>query len=145
MKNSAAKTLLEKMDNKNCYYKNAMGVIAMREGKNAEALKWFADCHRPEAKINAAVIDILEGRYKDALTKLNGTGDHNEPLAHILNGQPEKAVVTCKCPHASYLKAVIAARKGDAETCKKELENAAKREDYAKRMLTDIEFAKILR
>ena len=66
-------------------------------------------------------------------------------LLHILNGQPEKAVVTYKCPHAAYLKAVIAARKGDAETCKKELETAAKREDYAKRMLTDIEFAKILK
>ena len=68
MKNSEAKALLEKINDKKCYYKNAMGVIAMREGKNAEAMKWFNDCHRPEAKINAAVIDILEGRYKEALT-----------------------------------------------------------------------------
>ncbi|NLX40704.1 MAG: hypothetical protein GXY75_02250 [Bacteroidales bacterium] len=143
--NSAAKSLLGKMNNKNCYYKNAMGVIAMREGDYEEAKKWFAETHRPQGKINAAVIDILEGKYKDALNKLEGTGDHNEPLAHILNGQPEKAVVTCKCPHAAYLKAVIAARAGDAETCKKELETAAKREDYAKRMVNDIEFAKILR
>ncbi|MDD2594214.1 MAG: hypothetical protein PHD11_00140 [Bacteroidales bacterium] len=143
--NSAAKSLLNKMDKKNCYYKNAMGVIAMREGNNTEAAKWFAESHRPQAKANAAVLDILNGKYNDAVAKLAGTGDENEGLAYILTNQLDKAsaAVTCKCPHAAYQKAIIAARKGDTATAKKELETAVKRADYAKRIATDVEFAKV--
>lgn len=140
-----AESFLNKMDKKNCYYKNAMGVIALRKGDNETAAKFFAESHRPQAKANSAAIDIMNGKYQDAVTKLAGTGDENEALAYILTGQLDKAsaVLTCKCPHASYQRAIIAARKGDVETAKKELETAVKRADYAKRIPTDIEFAKV--
>lgn len=144
-KNNEAASLLEQMGKKNCYYKNAMGVIAMREGNNDKAAEWFASSHRPQAKANSAVLDILNGKYKDAAAKLEGTGDENEGLALILTNQLDKAkaAVKCKCPHAAYQKAIIAARKGDVETAKTEIANASKREDYAKRIVNDIEFAKV--
>lgn len=144
-KEDKAESFLNKMNKKNCYYKNAMGVIALRKGDNETAAKFFAESHRPQAKANAAAIDIMNGKYEDAVAKLAGTGDENEALAFILTNQLDKAsaVLTCKCPHASYQRAIIAARKGDVETAKKELETAVKREDYAKRIPTDIEFAKV--
>ena len=63
----------------------------------------------------------------------------------ILTNQLDKAsaAIKCKCPHASYQRAIIAARKGDAQTAKAEIEKAAKRADYAKRIETDVEFAKV--
>ncbi|MDD2293363.1 MAG: hypothetical protein PHD07_04040, partial [Bacteroidales bacterium] len=144
-KNDEAKALLEKMEKQNCYYKNAMGVIAMRKGNNEEAANFFANSHRPQAKTNAAVLDILNGKYTDAAAKLEGTGTENEGLAMILTNQLDKAsaAIKCKCPHASYQRAIIAARKGDAQTAKAEIEKAAKRADYAKRIETDVEFAKV--
>ncbi|MCK9626332.1 MAG: hypothetical protein M0R23_07740 [Bacteroidales bacterium] len=144
--NADAKSYLAKIENKDCCcYKNAMGVISMRNGKNEEAAKWFAESKSEEAKANSAVLDILNGKYADAVSKLAGTGDENEGLAFILTGQLDKAsaAIKCKCPHAAYQKAIIAARKGDAATANKELQTAAKRADYEKRILTDIEFAKI--
>ena len=48
---------------------------------------------------------------------------------------------SCLCK--AYMRAIVAARQGDAATAKKELETASKSEKFAKRALTDIEFAKV--
>lgn len=144
-KNSDAKNMLDKVNKKNCCVNNAYGVIAMREGNNDKAAEYFANVKCKHGKINSAVLDILNGKYAEASEKLAGTGDHNEGLAYILTNQLDKAssAITCSCPRSSYLKAIVAARKGDAATANSELEKAGKNENFASRAITDIEFAKI--
>lgn len=138
-----AADVLAKVENQDADYNNVKGIVAMRQGKLEEAAKYLKAANTPEAKANLAAIDILNGDYYEAATKLAGTGDENEALAYILTDQLGKAsdALKCKCPHASYLKAIVAARKGDVDRAKAELENAGA--EYAKRAETDIEFAKV--
>ena len=121
-----------------------MGVIALREGNNDEAAKYFAASGNETSKENAAILDILNGKYADAAAKLaNASCCENAALAYILTDQLDKAAaaITCSCPKSSYLKAVIAARQGDAEGVKANLEAASKNADLAERAAKDIEFA----
>ena len=141
-----AKSFINKIDNKDCKcVKNLLGVLAMREGDNDAAAKYFKESGNEAAKANLGVLDILNGKYADAAKKLEGVGGHNEGLAKILNGDLEGAskVLKCKCPTSSYLRAVVAARKGDVETAKKELEAAKKNADLEKRAANDVEFLQI--
>lgn len=138
-----AADVLAKVENQDADYNNVKGIVAMRQGNLEEAAKYLKAANTLEAKANLAAIDILNGDYYEAATKLAGTGDENEALAYILTDQLGKAsdALKCKCPHASYLKAIVAARKGDVDRAKAELENAGA--EYAKRAETDIEFAKV--
>ena len=138
-----AKSELAKVE-KDADWQNAMGVIALREGNNDEAAKYFAASGNETSKENAAILDILNGKYADAAAKLaNASCCENAALAYILTDQLDKAAaaITCSCPKSSYLKAVIAARQGDAEGVKANLEAASKNADLAERAAKDIEFA----
>ena len=122
-----------------------MGVVALREGNYAEAAKCFSAAGNQTSKENLAVLDILNGKYADAAAKLaNATGCcHNKTLAYILAGQLDKAAASAKCasPSVSYLKAVIAARQGNANAVKENLRAAGKDSKLAERAAKDIEFA----
>ena len=143
--NKAAKDAFDKMEKKegNCYT-NVMGVLAMRDGKLDEAAKWFAKTTCKHGKINQGALDILNGKYNDAVTKLAGTGDDNEALAYILTNQLDKAAeaIKCNCPKANYKKAIIAARKGDVNAYNAALEVVTKSEKLAERAAKDVEFLK---
>ena len=67
----------------------------------------------------------------------------HKALAYILTGQLDKAsaAIKCACPTSSYLKAVIAARQGNANEVKANLEKTSKDEKLAERAAKDIEFA----
>ena len=143
--NKAAADAFKSMDKKegNCYT-NVMGVLAMREGKNDEAAQWFAKTTCKHGKINQGALDILNGKYNDAATKLAGTGTHNETLAYILTNQLDKASETIKgnCPYCNYKKAIIAARKGDVNAYNAAMEIVNKNEKLADRASKDVEFLK---
>ena len=71
---------------------------------------------------------------------------HNEALVNVVTGNLDKAsavLANAKCPCKSYLKAIVAARKGDNTAAKQLLEVAKKDEKLAKRAEKDIEFAKL--
>ena len=142
---SDAKAALAKVSEKDADYQNAMGVVALREGNYAEAAKYFSAAGNQTSKENLAVLDILNGKYADAAAKLaNATGCcHNKTLAYILAGQLDKAAASAKCasPSVSYLKAVIAARQGNANAVKENLRAAGKDSKLAERAAKDIEFA----
>ena len=142
---SDAKAALAKVSEKDADYQNAMGVVALREGNYAEAAKCFSAAGNQTSKENLAVLDILNGKYADAAAKLaNATGCcHNKTLAYILAGQLDKAAASAKCasPSVSYLKAVIAARQGNANAVKENLKVAGKDSKLAERAAKDIEFA----
>ena len=127
--------------------KNAKGVIALRKGDLATAAKCFAASGSDDAVANQGVVDILNGNYAKAAQELANTKGccHNKVLAYILNNQLDKASESAKCQDApvNYLRAIIAARKGNATDAKKYLELASKDSDLAERAKTDIEFANI--
>jgi len=122
---------------------NLKGIIALNNGDLAAATKAFGTANNDSAKENSAVIDILSGKYDAAAAKLAGKEGFNAALAQVLVGNyaaAEKAL-TCTCPKSSYLRAVIAARKGDAEGVSSNLEAAGKVKALANRAENDIEFA----
>ena len=139
-----AKKALDKVKTQDGDYQNAKGVIALREGNLAEAGKLFAAAGTKAAKENAAVVDILNGKYAEAEAKLaDAECCGNKALAYILTGKLDKAsaAIKCDCPKSAYLKAVIAARQGKADAVKANLEKAGKCKELAARAAKDIEFA----
>ena len=123
-------------------WNNAMGVVALREGNTAEAAKYFNAAANKAAKANLAVVDVLNGDYKAAAAKLGDCKCYNAALVALLNGNnAPAAALKCDCPQAAYLRAVAAARQGDAAGVKKNLEAAKKCDKLAARAEKDVEFA----
>ena len=136
-----AKNALEKCEKDADWY-NAMGVIALRENNLDAAAEYFSYSETKAANANLAVIDILDGDYKSAAKRLADCKCFNSALAQLLIGNnAPAAALECNSPKAAYLRAVAAARKGDAAGVKKNLEAASKCEDLAARAAKDIEFA----
>ena len=127
---------------KDADWNNAMGVISLRKGDLDAAAEYFAIANNSSAKENAAVIDILDGEYQAAASKLAGVKGYNAALAQLLVGNTAPAsALKCECPNSAYLRAVAAARQGNAQAVKSNLETAAKCEKLAERAAKDVEFA----
>ena len=127
---------------KDADWNNAMGVIALRKNELDAASEYFAIAGTETAKENAAVIDILDGDYEAAAAKLAGAKGYNAALAQLLVGNnAPAAALECKCAKAAYLRAVAAARQGNAEAVKTNLEAAGECEKLAERAAKDVEFA----
>lgn len=145
-KDAEASNALAKVANKDSYYYNTVGVVALRKGDDKAAVAAFNKSNLKESKYNLAVVDIVNGKYADAKAKLAGEGGFNEALACILTGDLAGAnaiVKDTKCMCKSYLKAIVAARQGKVDEAKAALEVAKKDEKWAKRAEKDIEFAKV--
>ena len=136
-----AKKALEKCD-KDADWNNAMGVIALREDNLDAAAEYFAASGNATAKENAAIINIIDGEYQAAAKNLANVKSFNAALVQVLLGNYSPAAESkCDCPASAYLRAVVAARQGNAEGVKKNLETAKKCEKLAARAEKDIEFA----
>ena len=136
-----AEAALDKCE-KDADWHNAMGVIALRGDDLNTAAEHFALSGTAAAVKNAAVIDILDGEYAAAAAKLAGSNECNAVLAQILTGNYSNVdKMTCKCPKSYYVRAVAAARQGNAEGVKTNLEKASKNEKLAERAAKDVEFA----
>ena len=136
-----AKNALESVE-KDADWNNAMGVIALREDNLDEASKYFAAAGNETAKENAAVISILKGDYQAAAAALANAKGFNAALAQLLVGNnAPAAALKCECAKTAYLRAVAAARQGNAEAVKTNLEAAKKCEKLAERAAKDVEFA----
>jgi tetratricopeptide (TPR) repeat protein len=144
---SAAKTALSKASNQNdAAVKNNVGVVALREGRMADALKEFTAANNTEASYNLGITAVLNGNYTDALNRFNGANSFNEALACVLTGNVDKAttiLANFSDGPSEYLKAVVAARKGNCSNVSTLLQNAyAKTPALKQRAAKDIEFAK---
>ena len=130
---------------------NAKGAVALRKGDLAAAEAAFKASDSKEAAYNLGVTDILKGDYAKAATELGEFNEsytccHNTVLAYILNGDLDKAekAATCKDHDVYYLRAIIAARRGDKAAAKEYLAKAKANDDeLAKKAVTDIEFAEL--
>ncbi len=140
---AAAKAALAKVENQDADYKNAMGVVALNEKDCAAAKEFFTAAGTCAANQNLAVVDILSGDYEAAAAKLADVEGYNKNLALVLTGKADQAKeLKCACPCSSYLNAVIAARKGDAEGVKTFLKAASEDKELAEKATKDVEFAK---
>ncbi len=138
--NGKAKTALNRCE-KDADWNNAMGALALREGDYAQANRYFAAAGTDAAKENMAVIDVLNGNYKEAAAKLAGKNSLNAALVALLNGNNAPAAAfDSKCAKSAYLRAVAAARQGDAAKVSSNLAEAGKNEKLAARAAKDIEF-----
>ena len=136
-----AKAALGKCEKDGDWY-NAMGVVALRENNIDAAAEYFANSDAKAAKANLAVIDILDGDYKAAAAKLGDCKCFNAALAQLLVGNnAPAAALKCESPKAAYLRAVAAARQGNAAAVKSNLETAKKCDELAARAAKDVEFA----
>ncbi len=142
-----AKDYLAKVSDKNAIYYNNMAVAAMQEGNYDAAAEYLAKAgDLAQAKENMGALLILKGDYKAAASSLAGSSSYNEALVNILTGNLDKAsaiLANAKCPCKSYLKAIIAARKGDNTKANELLGTAKKDAKLAERAKTDVEFAKL--
>ena len=141
----AAARQLESIKDQDADVLNARGVVALQRGDRKAAADWFRKAGTAEAKANLGLIDLMDGRYDAAAKQLAGTRGVNGAIASLLAGNIAEAEsrVTCKCGHAEYVRAIIAARKGDADGVKTHLANVeAKDKQLYERSRTDIEFAK---
>ena len=124
---------------------NARGVVELQRGDRKAAADWFRKAGTAESKANLGLIELMEGRYDAAAKQLAGTKGVNGAIASLLAGNLDEAEarVTCKCGHAEYVRAILAARKGDADGVKTHLANLeAKDKQLYEKSRTDIEFAK---
>ena len=132
---------LEKVKADDSFVKDAKAALALRRGDVAAAEKILADSDNYDSK---AAVAILAGRYAEAEKMIGGIKERSlKGLVYILNGKLDEAskVLICKCPKTSYLKAIIAARKGNTAEVKSNLERAFKNADLKARAVKDIEFA----
>ncbi len=136
---------LAELDAKDPDVVNAKGVLALHKEDYKAAETAFRTAGTEDAKANLGVVLILTGRYEEAAQALKDVKGccHNTTLAYILTDQLDKAAKSAKCkdPKVSYLKAIIAARQGNADGVKSNLEAAFKNESLKERAARDIEFA----
>ncbi len=142
-----AKSAMAKITTVNDVVKNNNGVVALRENRIDDAAKLFAEANAlAQARANAGTVAIVKGQYADAVSKLANTGSFNEALANVLVKDYTKASNVLKNLDGgkpAYLRAVIAARNGNASQVASELKDAyAKDASLKAKAQKDIEFAK---
>lgn len=135
-----AASLLKKVSKVDADVNNALGVCELQKGNLDAAADFFRKAGTTEAKANLGTIDILKGDYSAAVKSLEGTGSHNLAVAYILTNQLDKAEksITCKCARSNYLRAIIAARRGNSSDVEKYLAQTGKMKEKAEK---DVEFA----
>ena len=141
---SKAEDALAKVKSDDADVLNAKGVIALRKDDLATAANLFRRSGTPDAVKNLGIVQILTGEYDEAARTLADVDGccHNTVLAYILTDQLAKAskAVHCKDQKVIYLKAIIAARQGDAAGVQENL-NKITSQALRDRAEKDIEFA----
>ena len=123
---------------------NAKGVCEFQKGNYAAAAELFSKAGTEDAKANLGAVQILQGDYDAAVKTLADTDSDVKAVAYILTGDLDKAeaAVTCDCPRANYLRAVIAAREGDSDAVASNLNKvAAASPELMAKAEKDVEFA----
>ena len=124
---------------------NAKGVVELQRGDLEAAAELFRKANTSEAQANLGLVELLQGDYTAAANRLKGTKGVNGAIAYLLAGRLDEAeaAVTCFCGRAEYVRAVIAARRGDAAGVKSHLEALSQKDQRLyERAQKDVEFAK---
>jgi tetratricopeptide (TPR) repeat protein len=101
---------------------NNTGIIYAKAGNRRQAMEYYnkASGAGDEVNYNKGIVNVRDGKYADAVGNFGSNKGFNLALAQILNGQGESAAATIDASNEKdmalsyYIKAVAAARKGDA-------------------------------
>ena len=143
---AVAENYLRAIENLDADAVNVKGVIALRRMQYDDAADLFKSSGSAEAKANLGAIEILNGDYTSAAAHLKGSLTDNEALLDILTGDLGAASKCLKdsgsqTAVSDYLRAIVAARKGESSVAKSHLDNAiAKDPSLKERAANDIEF-----
>lgn len=103
-----------------------------------------------EVNYNMGIIDIMEGNYSNAVTKMSGMNSFNAALAQLLNGNNDGAIKTIDASDEKdlalsyYLKAIAGARSGNKDLTVNNLKTAfSKDAGLKKKAMKDVEFLKM--
>ncbi len=142
-KTSLGGAYLSKIKEPDAEVLNATGVVAMRNEDYELAAKCFEKAG-DISKENSVIMNIMKGDYKAAAACADGLKGDNAALAQLLAGNTEAASAALQgdAPRTDYIRAILAARKGNTAEARKLLDSAcSKDEALKKRAEKDIEFA----
>ena len=142
-KTSLGGAYLSKIKEPDAEVLNATGVVAMRNEDYELAAKCFEKAG-DISKENSVIMNIMKGDYKAAAACADGLKGDNAAIAQLLAGNTEAASAALQgdAPRTDYIRAILAARKGNTAEARKLLEAAgSKDEALKKRAEKDIEFA----
>lgn len=128
---------------------NNLAAVAGASGDRAKAKEMLAKAgSASETKYNQGIIDIQEGNYAAAVSKL-GDNNFNKALAQLLNGDASAAIKTidgsvdAESAQGYYLKAVASARQDKLDGIVSNLKNSFAKDGSMKaKALKDLEFHK---
>lgn len=124
---------------------NLRGLIEMNRQNWYKAEDLFEKANTAESRSNIGVVNMLQANYDKAVSAI-ADNDPNKPVACLLAGKTDEAAALLKGDDArtDYLRAIVAARRGNRDEAARNLASAVKKDpSYATREKTDIEFAKV--
>lgn len=149
----AAKEKFEKANNlkDNPYSKNNLGIVARINGDRNKAKDLLNEAMSAgsEVKYNMGLINIQNGMYDEAITNMGSEKTFNKALAQLLNKDADGSLSTIndsqdnESAYGYYLKAIVGARKGDADMLVNNLKSAVSKDASLKEKASkDREFIK---
>jgi Flp pilus assembly protein TadD len=108
--------------NGNAIVMNNTGIIYAKAGDRKTAMDYYSKASGAgsEVNYNKGILDVRNGKYSDAVSDFGSYKGFNLALAQLLNGNPESVNTTLDASDEKdmaisyYLRAIAAARKGDA-------------------------------
>ena len=139
-------------ENENKIASNNLAICHKLSGDVSKAKELYtaASGAGKEVNYNMGIIDIMEGNYSNAVTKMSGMNSFNAALAQLLNGNNDGAIKTIDASDEKdlalsyYLKAVAGARSGNKDLTVNNLKTAfSKDAGLKKKAMKDVEFLKM--
>jgi Flp pilus assembly protein TadD len=129
---------------------NNLGIIAMKKGDKKAATDYYGQSSAAEANYNMGRINIMNGKYSNAVSNYGDANSFNAALAKLLSGNADAALSAIEASNdkdsgiGNYLKAIISARKSESADVAKYLTLAFEKDGALKEMAkTDMEFYKL--
>lgn len=151
-KAEAAKAEFEKANEASASEKvvmNNMGVVTRLMGDREAAMGYYekAKGAGEEVNYNIGILNIMDGKYEDAVSNMSGMNTFNSALAQTLNGNTDGALNTIEASDARatgeayYLKAIIGARTSNKDMVVNNLKAAIEKDgDLKAKTMKDAEF-----
>lgn len=148
-----AKTNFEKANalSDNAIHKNNLGACAGVAGDRAKAKQLFAQAKGAGSEVgyNTGILQIMDGKYPEAVSSFGGDASFNKALAELLNNTVDNANKTLdkstdkESAQGFYLKAVASARQNNVDATVSNLKNAFSKDSSLKaKAAKDREFLK---
>lgn len=128
---------------------NNLGVVTRLMGDRDGAMEYYekAKGAGKEVNYNIGILNIMDGKYEDAVSNMSGMNTFNSALAQTLNGNTEGALNAIEASDAKataeayYLKAIIGARTSNKDMVVNNLKAAIEKDgDLKTKAKKDAEF-----